>query len=352
MKRALLPVLTLAALVVPAFSLAGDTTLGPGSMAPEIKHSAWIKGSKVTGFEAGKTYIVEFWATWCGPCIAAFPHLSEIAKKNPDVTIVGMNIWERGQKSVEDIQKFVGEQGPKMGYNVAMDDNKFMEGAWMAAAGQNGIPCAFIVKDKKVMWIGHPMNLDKPLEEIKAGKYDLEAAKKAFAEEAANAAKAAEARKIVVKAQKLIAEGKLNEAEEALAEAQRGGVPAGMLAYPRFQLGMKKDPAAAMKIVDDKVKTPDGANEACGWAMQMAGSDPKTAKAIVGKALKATKEEDFIVLYYGTQVGMMTKDKAEAQRLVAKMEAALPKSQFKDNDQIKKMIADMKGQIDKMPAKP
>lgn len=352
MKRALLPVLTLAALVVPAFSLAGDTPLGPGSPAPEIKHSTWIKGNTVTGFESGKTYVVEFWATWCGPCIAAFPHLSEVAKHNPDVTIVGMNVFERGQKSVQDIQKFVGEQGDKMGYNVAMDDNQFMEKAWMSAARQNGIPCAFIVKDKTIMWIGHPMEMDKPLGEIKSGKYDLEAAKAAFAKEIAESEKAAAAQKTVQKAMGLIKEGKLKEAEAAIADAEKAGAPAGMLALPKFQLGMKKDPAAAMKIVDDKVKTPQGANEACGWAMQMAGTDAKTAKAIVGKALKATKEEDFIVLYYGTQVGMMTKDKAEAQRLVAKMEAVLPKTQYKDNEQIKKMIADMKGQIDKMPAKP
>jgi hypothetical protein len=48
----------------------------------------------------------------------------------------------------------------------------------MKAAGENGIPSAFIVgKDGKIAWIGHPMEMDKPLEKIVAGEWDLNAAK-------------------------------------------------------------------------------------------------------------------------------------------------------------------------------
>ena len=45
---------------------------------------------------------------------------------------------------------------------------------WMTAAGQEGIPTAFIVnKEGKIAWIGHPMEMDKPLEKIVAGTWDL-----------------------------------------------------------------------------------------------------------------------------------------------------------------------------------
>jgi tetratricopeptide (TPR) repeat protein len=55
----------------------------------------------------------------------------------------------------------------------------------MAAAKQNGIPCAFIVgKDGHVEWIGHPMQMDDPLEKIVKGDWDREAAVKAMEEEA------------------------------------------------------------------------------------------------------------------------------------------------------------------------
>ena len=51
-----------------------------------------------------------------------------------------------------------------------------MAKAWMTAAGQNGIPTAFIVnKEGKIAWIGHPMEMEKPLEKIVAGTWDLKA---------------------------------------------------------------------------------------------------------------------------------------------------------------------------------
>jgi hypothetical protein len=41
-----------------------ETTLGIGDPAPAMKVAEWVKGSQVSGFEAGKVYLVEFWATW------------------------------------------------------------------------------------------------------------------------------------------------------------------------------------------------------------------------------------------------------------------------------------------------
>jgi hypothetical protein len=52
---------------------------------------------------------------------------------------------------------------------------------WMLAAAQDGIPAAFIVNgDGKIAWIGHPMQMDKPLEKIASGKWDLEEAAKEY----------------------------------------------------------------------------------------------------------------------------------------------------------------------------
>ena len=52
-----------------------------------------------------------------------------------------------------------------------------MAKSWMEAAGQNGIPTAFIVnKEGKIAWIGHPMEMEKPLEKIIAGTWDLKTA--------------------------------------------------------------------------------------------------------------------------------------------------------------------------------
>ena len=114
-----------------------------GSPAPAIKVAKWIKGSEVKGFEKGKTYVVEFWATWCGPCRKAIPHVIELAKQYKDkVTFVGVSVWENDETYLDSVQKFVDKMGEKMEYNVAADDKFGNEGTmartWMQAAPAQG----------------------------------------------------------------------------------------------------------------------------------------------------------------------------------------------------------------------
>jgi thiol-disulfide isomerase/thioredoxin len=171
--------------------------LMPGMAAPKLDVKEFIKGSAIDGFKAGQVYVVEFWATWCGPCIRAFPHLSELQKEYGDkVTIIGVNIWERpyDDGTLAKVKETVEKQGDKMAYTVAYDgpDAK-TDKAWMAAAGRNGIPSAFIVDQKgMVAWMGHPMQMDPVLAKVVAGNWNPEEAKK-LAEAEAKEAEAARA---------------------------------------------------------------------------------------------------------------------------------------------------------------
>ncbi len=157
--------------------------LTPGMAAPKLDVKEFIKGNAVDGFKAGQVYVVEFWSTWCGPCIRAFPHLSELQKEYGDkVTIIGVNIWERpyDDGTLAKVKGTVEKQGDKMAYTVAYDgpDAK-TDKAWMAAAGRNGIPSAFIVDQKgMVAWIGHPMQMDPVLAKVVAGDWNPDEAKK------------------------------------------------------------------------------------------------------------------------------------------------------------------------------
>lgn len=167
--------------------LAGD--LGVGSSAPALKVAKWIKGGPVN-LADGKVHVVEFWATWCGPCKESIPHLTELAHKyKGKVDFVGVSVWEeqnlKTNSHLPKVAKFVKDFGAKMDYNVAADGfDGTMAKTWMAAANQNGIPAAFVVdKNQKIVWIGHPMDgLDKVLDKVLAGKYDLAAAKQAEAD--------------------------------------------------------------------------------------------------------------------------------------------------------------------------
>jgi thiol-disulfide isomerase/thioredoxin len=142
-----------------------EPTLKVGSDAPKLEYTKWVKGTEVKTLEKGKVYVVEFWATWCPPCRDSIPHLTELAKKYPSVTIIGMASSERkGKDDKEDkrlanLEKFVKDQGDTMNYAVAFDADRKMSTSWMRPAGQNGIPCAFIVNaENKIAWIGNPLN--------------------------------------------------------------------------------------------------------------------------------------------------------------------------------------------------
>lgn len=185
-------------------------TLKPGDDAPKLVVDKWVKGEPIKALEKGKVYVIECWATWCGPCVTAIPHVTELQKKYEDkgLVVIGMNVWENDDSAVE---PFVKKMGEKMDYRVATDvipegkesaDGK-MAVTWMKAAGRNGIPCSFIVdRDLKIAWIGHPMGMDKPLEQIINGKFDLK-------KEAERAKKEAEQA------------GKLEQIQQRFADAMR-----------------------------------------------------------------------------------------------------------------------------------
>lgn len=56
-------------------------TLVIGDKSPKLQDVQWLKGKEVPEFESGNVYVAEFWATWCGPCIASFPHLNALAEE-------------------------------------------------------------------------------------------------------------------------------------------------------------------------------------------------------------------------------------------------------------------------------
>jgi thiol-disulfide isomerase/thioredoxin len=150
----LLPLLL--AVLSPLAAAAADK-LEVGDKAPAKLPSAWIKGERVSAFDPKKTYVMEFWATWCPPCVASIPHLAELQTKLKDkgVTVISVHV----SNGVEAADAFVRKEGKKMTYTVAKDTNGSVGKAWLTAAGQNGIPCAFVVAGGKVAYIGHPMGL-------------------------------------------------------------------------------------------------------------------------------------------------------------------------------------------------
>ena len=177
MLNRLIPAVAVAAISASAFA----QSLSLGDAMPTIGDDAnWLKGSPVSAWEKGEIYVLDFWATWCGPCIASIPHVNELSQKHADdgVNVIGMAIWPRQGMTPTD--QFVEEKGDKMSYGIAEDvDGKLAE-RYMRATGSNGIPTIMIVnREGQLVWKGHPMGgFDEALEAVIDGTFDLEAAKK------------------------------------------------------------------------------------------------------------------------------------------------------------------------------
>lgn len=157
--------------------LTSAAALDVAEPAPSLAGVEWVKG-EAPDFSQQVT-VVEFWATWCGPCLQSIPHLTKLQEEYGDqVAIVGLSDEERST-----IEPFVEQQGAGMAYNVGRLTGAERE-AYMADV--SGIPHAFIVsKEGKVLWKGHPMTMDRPLEMIINGTFDPELAKQVSAKEQA-----------------------------------------------------------------------------------------------------------------------------------------------------------------------
>ena len=140
-------------------SAAEQRQLAAGSPAPPLRPEKWLKGIPVAAFEPGKVYLVECWATWCGPCVAAIPHLNDLHTRFQDkgLIVIGVNVMGDPEDKAA---AFVARQGEKMAYRVAYDGKSGnIASHWLKAVGARGIPHAFLVRGGKLLWHGHPAEL-------------------------------------------------------------------------------------------------------------------------------------------------------------------------------------------------
>src|SRR5687768_18428561 len=92
----------LVAVSLPVVAAEPTPTLKVGSPAPKLQVGQWVQGEPVTTFERDKVYIVEFWATWCGPCRTTIPHLNKLHTKYKErgLIVIGQDVFERDASQV------------------------------------------------------------------------------------------------------------------------------------------------------------------------------------------------------------------------------------------------------------
>jgi len=164
---------------LPAVGQEDPAPLVLGDDAPVIDDVEWVQGDPLTGFEPGKIYVLEFWATRNRQSQAALAGLSDLQERFRDqgVTIVGIT-----HEDPEALKEFLAADdgqgtpwGARVRYRLASDPDGSMHSAYLAAAGAQ-VPTAFVVgRDGKIEWIGFLRYVDAVVEAVADGRWDREA---------------------------------------------------------------------------------------------------------------------------------------------------------------------------------
>jgi thiol-disulfide isomerase/thioredoxin len=110
---------------------------------PEIESETWLnseEGPLSLGALKGKVVMLDFWATWCGPCLAAVPHTNELMEKHGDAGLVIIGICH--PKGVDKMQQTAKDKGIK--YPICADTS----GAIGKAYAVNSYPDYYFIDRK------------------------------------------------------------------------------------------------------------------------------------------------------------------------------------------------------------
>jgi peroxiredoxin len=145
MKKILCALILAFSLAAAALSRAEAVSPTP---APEWKLKD-VDGKEISSAQfRGKVIVIDFWATWCGPCRHEIPGYIDLQKKyeKQGLVIIGIAVSD----SAKSVKGFVAEQG--VNYTVVMGDDAVVE----AFGGVEGIPTTFVIdrdgmiRDRKV----------------------------------------------------------------------------------------------------------------------------------------------------------------------------------------------------------
>ena len=120
----------------------------------------------------GKVVIVDFWATWCGPCKASFPGMQLVVNKykdDPNVKFLFVDCWETADNYLDGVKKFIADN--KYTFHVLMDEKgeDGRQSKVVSSFGVDGIPTKFIIDKDGIIrfkYVGYSGTPEQVLDEV------------------------------------------------------------------------------------------------------------------------------------------------------------------------------------------
>ncbi|MEL7121220.1 MAG: redoxin domain-containing protein [Bacteroidota bacterium] len=135
-------------------SWAQQINIGIGEPAPKITVTDWLLNQPEDTNLEGKFIVLEFWATWCGPCLKAIPHLNELnasVEDRDDVQFISMTY-----EKADYVNKFIH----RLGFETAVATD--VSSVTKRSFGIKGVPKTVLIDNKGIVqWMGHPMHLSE-----------------------------------------------------------------------------------------------------------------------------------------------------------------------------------------------
>ena len=151
----------------------------PGARVAFPALESWVKGTPRSGFEPGKVYVFDFFATNCSHCKEYAPLITRLAR---DYAAKGLEFVAITDEPEDRVRAWLAQPGKvdEVPYSVAVDTDRSALATLQAGTFRSFNPRFFVMRDGMLLWHGHPKEAEPVLAAVVAGAWDPSTVKEQF----------------------------------------------------------------------------------------------------------------------------------------------------------------------------